>query len=96
MYSRIKGLEDCESVSRIRVKGETASRRLRRREIRRRLCVRRWSSDSFDGIVADGVVQRKGQAHGGALYAWHPSLCMSFKSFVHYGGSNKYISLTWV
>ena len=41
MYSRIKGFEDCDSESRISVKGEAVSRRLRRREMRSRLWVRR-------------------------------------------------------
>jgi hypothetical protein len=48
VYSDTNGRDDWERVSRIRVKGEVESRRDRRREIKRRLWVRRWSRDMVD------------------------------------------------
>lgn len=58
MYSETKGRDDCDRVSRIRVKGEVESRRDRRREIRRRLWVRRWSRD----MVGAGDVWLRGSS----------------------------------
>jgi hypothetical protein len=61
MYSEISGREDCESVSRRSVKGLALSRRLRSREISRRLWVRRWSRDEVGDILRepwDGGVEK--------------------------------------
>lgn len=54
MYSSSNGLADCWRESRRRVKGDAVSRWFSRREMRRRLCVRRWEV-SLGGIVEVGL-----------------------------------------